>query len=113
MDLSGAQSSAEDRRSLTPADADEMETTSSDSRLDRSVAIKVFQAHLTENQEARLRFEREAKAIAAISLRVVTRTHLHLYLASQRRTTIRGILGHSGSIVFSAVYGQPGYLGLP
>src|SRR5438105_9821731 len=37
-----------------------------DSRLDRSVAIKVLQPHLIGNEEARLRFEREARAIAAI-----------------------------------------------
>jgi serine/threonine-protein kinase len=38
-----------------------------DSRLDRDVAIKVLPAHLTANPEARARFEREAKAIAALS----------------------------------------------
>ena len=38
-----------------------------DSRLDRLVAIKVLPGHLTENTEALARFEREAKAVAALN----------------------------------------------
>jgi Tol biopolymer transport system component len=38
-----------------------------DARLDRDVAIKVLPAHLTGDPEYRARFEREAKAIAALS----------------------------------------------
>ncbi|MGK2858322.1 MAG: alpha/beta fold hydrolase [Thermoanaerobaculia bacterium] len=38
-----------------------------DTRLDREVAIKVLSTHLSKSDEARLRFEREAKAVAALS----------------------------------------------
>jgi Tol biopolymer transport system component len=38
-----------------------------DSRLDRDVAIKVLPAHLAADEAARARFEREAKAVAALS----------------------------------------------
>ena len=38
-----------------------------DSKLDRVVAVKVLPAHLDESPEALLRFEREAKAVAALS----------------------------------------------
>ncbi len=38
-----------------------------DTRLDRTVAIKVLPAHLAASPERRLRFEREAKAISALS----------------------------------------------
>jgi eukaryotic-like serine/threonine-protein kinase len=38
-----------------------------DTRLDREVAIKVLPAHLAEDSEALARFEREAKAVAALS----------------------------------------------
>ena len=38
-----------------------------DSRLNRTVAIKVLPAHLCENCEARERFEREARAISALN----------------------------------------------
>jgi serine/threonine protein kinase len=38
-----------------------------DTRLERDVAVKVLPAHLAENREARLRFEREAKSVAALS----------------------------------------------
>ncbi|HJZ13182.1 MAG TPA: serine/threonine-protein kinase, partial [Acidobacteriota bacterium] len=38
-----------------------------DPRLSRTVAIKILPAHFSENEEARERFEREAKAIAALS----------------------------------------------
>ena len=38
-----------------------------DSRLDRDVAVKVVAAHLASDPEARARFEREARAIAALS----------------------------------------------
>ena len=36
-----------------------------DPRLNRTVAIKVLPAHITERAELRERFEREARAIAA------------------------------------------------
>ena len=38
-----------------------------DTRLDRTVAIKILPAHLSENPEARQRFDREARAISALS----------------------------------------------
>jgi serine/threonine protein kinase/Tol biopolymer transport system component len=38
-----------------------------DSRLDRTVAIKVLPAHLSSSEEMRRRFEREAKTISALS----------------------------------------------
>src|SRR5262245_65040797 len=38
-----------------------------DSKLDRDVAIKVLPAQLTADPEALARFEREAKAVAALS----------------------------------------------
>src|SRR3990172_2184447 len=38
-----------------------------DKRLDREVAIKVLPEHLAENPQALERFEREAKALAALS----------------------------------------------
>src|SRR3954468_7055636 len=37
-----------------------------DTRLDRTVAIKVLPAHLSSTPEMRVRFEREAKAISAL-----------------------------------------------
>jgi serine/threonine protein kinase len=38
-----------------------------DTRLDRSVAIKILPAHLSQNAEAKERFDREARAISALS----------------------------------------------
>jgi serine/threonine protein kinase len=38
-----------------------------DTRLERTVAIKVLPQHLSENAEVRLRFEREAKTISQLS----------------------------------------------
>ena len=38
-----------------------------DTRLDREVAIKVLPSHLSENEEIRQRFEREAKTISQLS----------------------------------------------
>src|SRR5881296_2341740 len=38
-----------------------------DTRLDREVAIKVLPEHLAKDQQAMARFEREAKAVAALS----------------------------------------------
>jgi serine/threonine protein kinase len=38
-----------------------------DSRLDRMVAIKILSAHLADRAELRERFEREARAIAALN----------------------------------------------
>ncbi|MGH9318159.1 MAG: serine/threonine-protein kinase, partial [Thermoanaerobaculia bacterium] len=38
-----------------------------DTRLDRTVAIKVLPSHLSENAEIRQRFEREAKTISSLS----------------------------------------------
>jgi eukaryotic-like serine/threonine-protein kinase len=37
-----------------------------DTRLDRTVAIKVLPSHRSANPELKLRFEREAKAISAL-----------------------------------------------
>jgi len=38
-----------------------------DTRLDRTVAVKILPAHLSDNPEARQRFEREAKTISALN----------------------------------------------
>ena len=38
-----------------------------DTRLDRTVAIKVLPAHLAAKPDARQRFEREARAISALN----------------------------------------------
>ena len=38
-----------------------------DTRLDRTVAIKVLLAHVTDHPDLRQRFEREAKTVAALS----------------------------------------------
>jgi serine/threonine protein kinase len=38
-----------------------------DTRLDRTVAVKVLPAHLSSSPESRQRFEREAKTISALS----------------------------------------------
>ena len=38
-----------------------------DTRLDRTVAIKVLPSHLSQNEEVRQRFEREAKTISQLS----------------------------------------------
>ena len=37
-----------------------------DTRLERDVAVKVVSAHLTESPQARERFQREARAVAAL-----------------------------------------------
>src|ERR1700692_13959 len=38
-----------------------------DTRLDRTVAIKILSEHLSSNPEAKQRFEREARAISSLS----------------------------------------------
>jgi serine/threonine protein kinase len=38
-----------------------------DSRLDRTVAIKILPSHLSENDEAKQRFDREARAISSLN----------------------------------------------
>ena len=38
-----------------------------DTRLDRAVAIKILPSHLSSSQQARERFDREAKAISSLS----------------------------------------------
>jgi len=38
-----------------------------DTRLDRSVAVKVLPSHLTQDPERRARFEREARAVSSLS----------------------------------------------
>ncbi len=38
-----------------------------DTRLDRTVAVKVLPAHLSSSEEVRQRFEREAKTISQLS----------------------------------------------
>jgi len=39
----------------------------SDTRLDRTVAVKILPAHLSQNAEAKSRFGREARAISSLS----------------------------------------------
>ena len=38
-----------------------------DTRLDRTVAIKILSSHLSSNPEAKQRFEREARAISSLN----------------------------------------------
>jgi eukaryotic-like serine/threonine-protein kinase len=38
-----------------------------DTRLDRSVAIKILPAHLSDNPEAKQRFDREARSISSLN----------------------------------------------
>src|ERR1700736_5836677 len=38
-----------------------------DTRLDRTVAVKILPSHLSENREARQRFEREARVISSLN----------------------------------------------
>src|SRR5271157_124033 len=38
-----------------------------DTRLDRTVAVKILPAHLSESPEAKQRFDREARAISSLS----------------------------------------------
>jgi serine/threonine protein kinase len=38
-----------------------------DTRLDRTVAVKVLPSHLSENPEAKQRFDREARAISSLN----------------------------------------------
>jgi serine/threonine protein kinase len=38
-----------------------------DARLERTVAVKILPAHLSDNPEAKQRFEREARAISSLS----------------------------------------------
>src|ERR1700752_4570047 len=38
-----------------------------DTRLDRTVAIKILSSHLSSNPEARQRFDREARSISSLS----------------------------------------------
>ena len=38
-----------------------------DTRLDRTVAVKILPAHLSENLEAKQRFDREARAISSLN----------------------------------------------
>lgn len=38
-----------------------------DTRLDRSVAIKVLPSHLSSNPDLRARFEREARAVSSLN----------------------------------------------
>jgi eukaryotic-like serine/threonine-protein kinase len=38
-----------------------------DTRLDRTVAVKILPSHLSENLEAKQRFDREARAISSLN----------------------------------------------
>src|ERR1017187_10700397 len=38
-----------------------------DTRLDRTVAIKILPAHLSDNPEAKQRFDREARAVSSLN----------------------------------------------
>ena len=38
-----------------------------DTRLDRSVAVKILPSHLSDNPEAKQRFDREARAISSLN----------------------------------------------
>src|SRR5271168_3793895 len=38
-----------------------------DTRLDRAVAVKILPSHLSENPEAKQRFDREARAISSLN----------------------------------------------
>ena len=45
-----------------------------DTRLERTVAIKILPSHLSENPEAKQRFEREARVISSLE----SSEHLHV-----------------------------------
>jgi serine/threonine protein kinase len=51
-----------------------------DTRLDRSVAIKILPAHLSQNAEAKERFDREARSISSLSYPNIC----HLYDVASR-----------------------------
>jgi serine/threonine protein kinase len=38
-----------------------------DTRLDRTVAVKILPSHMSENPEAKQRFDREARAISSLN----------------------------------------------
>lgn len=46
-----------------------------DTRLDRTVAIKILPSHLSDNAEARQRFDREARAISSLNHPNICTTH--------------------------------------
>jgi serine/threonine protein kinase len=62
-----------------------------DTRLDRTVAIKVLPSHLSENKDRRARFDREARAISRL-------THPHI-------CTLHDI-GHEGGIDYLVMTGS-------
>ncbi len=67
-----------------------------DTRLDRTVAIKVLPEHLAESPERKARFEREAKAISQLNHRVLSASLTDfsrrglVSLATQRKGVARG-----------------------
>ena len=56
-----------------------------DTRLDRTVAIKVLPEHLAESPERKARFEREAKAISQLN-------HPHICTLYDVQATVIGLL---------------------
>ena len=58
-----------------------------ETRLDRTVAVKILPSHLSSNLEAKHRFEREARAISSESSE-------HLHIARRRPPRRNGFLGY-------------------
>src|SRR2546428_2517690 len=51
-----------------------------DTRLDRTVAVKILPAHLSDNADLRQRFEREARAVSSLN-------HPHICTLQDRKST--------------------------
>src|SRR3979490_3565572 len=47
--------------------AEWVRSTARDARLDRTVAVKILPSHLSDNPEAKQRFEREARVISSLN----------------------------------------------
>jgi len=71
-----------------------------DTRLDRTVAIKVLAAELSADPDRRMRFEREARAIAALS-------HPHTCTLHDIGTHFwPGVVFYAGSVGFASAPGS-------
>jgi eukaryotic-like serine/threonine-protein kinase len=64
-----------------------------DTRLDRTVAVKILPSHLSDNPDARQRFDREARAISSLNHPNICTLH---------------DVGHQDGIDFLVGHGVPG-----
>ena len=79
-----------------------------DTRLDRDVAIKVLPASVTADPERRARFEREAKAVAALSHPNILSIHdvgVEQGVANLYFATCHGEYGDDGKLAAKYGYG--------